>query len=325
MAGAKTLRRPSKANSLDLPAPNMTHTPTTPSPVIQCVPNFSEGRSRATLDAIVDSARAASTARIIDYSLDPDHNRAVVTLLGAPGEIRDAVLAAAHKAIETIDLRHHDGEHPRIGAVDVIPLVPIAGITLQECAEIACEIGQELSHRLDLPIYFYEHSARCEHRANLPDVRRGGFERLCELGMTGDRAPDCGPSAPHPSAGATVVGARNPLIAYNVNLRTTDLEIAREIVRSIRSGEADLTGVRSIAVWLASRSLVQVSTNITRPDLSSIQQVFTYVSEQAEKLGVAVAESEIIGAIRRRHLDGATPERIKAVSFKEEQIIDNWL
>lgn len=294
-------------------------------PVIQCVPNFSEGRRADVVESIVGAAREASSAKVIDYSSDPDHNRMVVTLLGGPNDIRRAVFAAAARAVELIDIRSHRGAHPRIGAVDVIPLVPIRNITMRECVDLSREIGRDIAENLQVPVYFYEQSAVLSHRTNLPDIRRGGYERLAEAGLQGDRAPDLGPAGVHPSAGAVVVGARGPLVAFNVNLDSRDIEIAQSIARKIRSGEAGLQGVRAIGVWLASKSKAQVSMNITRPDLSSMRDVYQFVEDEARGFGVQVAESEIIGALQRRFLAGASPQELKAAGFKESQLLDNWL
>jgi glutamate formiminotransferase len=287
------------------------------------VPNFSEGRDIKTAESIVAAVEAASTARIPDFSLDPDHNRMVLTLLGDPDEIRSAVFAAAARAVECIDLRKHIGEHPRIGAIDVVPLVPIRDIDVRDCVTISHVIGADLAERLNIPVFFYEHSAAT--RRNLPDIRRGGFERLQSLELTREWTPDLGPHAVHPSAGVTVVGARRPLVAYNVNLDTEDIEIAKSIVKKLRSGAARLEGVRSIAVRLASRHKVQVSMNVTKPNITPLKDVFSYVETEAGVLGIKNVESEIIGLVALDSLRGTSPERLNAVNFKESQILDNWL
>jgi glutamate formiminotransferase / 5-formyltetrahydrofolate cyclo-ligase len=294
-------------------------------PVVQCVPNFSEGRRPEVVESIVDAARNASSAHLIDYSSDADHNRMVITFLAPPGEIRDAVFAAAQQAVELIDMRAHTGVHPRIGAVDVVPVVPVAGITMDECIDLSYQIGNDIAHHLAVPVYFYEQSAKLSHRRNLADVRRGGYERLCALGMHGDRAPDLGPQHVHHTAGATVVGARGPLIAFNINLATTNLEVAKEIAGRIRSGEANLIGVKSIGVPLESASKVQVSMNITRPDLISLHSIYTFVQEAAGRFEIEIAESEIIGAVSERFLDGTSVQELKVAEFSGNQIIENWL
>lgn len=294
------------------------------SQIIQCVPNFSEGRNPAAVEAIVNAVRAVGSVGLIDYSYDPDHNRSVVTFLGGAEGVRAAAFAAVSKAAELIDMREHTGAHPCIGAADVIPVVPVKGITVQECVDLSYRIGSDVAG-LGIPVYFYERSAVLSHRTNLADVRRGGYERLAETGLEDDRAPDLGPSILHPTAGATVVGARAPLVAYNVNLDSEDMEVASAIVRKIRSGGAGLRGVKALSVWLASRSRVQVSMNVTQPDLMPIHRVFGFVEAEAGAYGVGVAESEVIGVVSRRWLDGASPEALKITGFKKSQILENWL
>ena len=293
-------------------------------PIIQCVPNFSEGRNTAVIDSIVGAAREASEAEVADYSFDPDHNRLVVTLLGTPDDIRRAVFVAVSRAVELIDMRSHAGAHPRIGAADVVPLVPVCGITMSECVDLSYEIGKDIAQKLNVPVYFYERSAVLSHRTNLADVRRGGYERLVSAGLEGDRAPDLGPARAHPTAGATVIGARGPLIAYNVNLQSQDIDIAEAIVRKIRSGEARLHGVKSMSVWLAAKSKVQVSMNVTRPDITPLRDVYRFVEAEACGLGVEVAESEIIGVVSRRFLDSTSLEELRADGFKDTQVFENW-
>lgn len=294
--------------------------------VIQSAVNFSEGQDAAVCEAIADASRRACDVCVADYSWDPDHNRMVLSLLGGPDEIRAAVFAAAKRAVELIDLREHGGAHPRLGAVDVIPLVPIRGITMHECVDLSRLIGLDVADGLGVPVYFYERSAIKSHRVNLHDVRKGGFERLVESGeLTGDHTPDLGPHKAHPTAGAVVIGARGPLIAYNINLDTQDMEIARVIVRRIRSGGSGLPGLKSMAVDLAAKSCAQVSMNVTRPDVTPLGEVFAYVAAQAKSLGVGIRESEIIGLVSRKHLEGASPEQLKAASFKNTQIIEHWL
>ncbi len=294
-------------------------------PIIQCVPNFSEGRDVRIVESIVDAARSASTARIADYSSDSDHNRMVLTLLGSPDEIRSAVYAAASEAVKLIDLRSHAGVHPRIGAVDVVPLVPVQGISMADCVQVSHEIGRDIADNLSVPVYFYERSATQASHTNLPDIRRGGFERLSESTLDGVREPDLGPNVVHPTAGATVVGARGFLVAYNINLGTDDLGVAKAIVKKIRSGEAGLEGVRSISVPLATRRMVQVSMNIIAPEVTSMSKVYAFVAAEASALGVERVESEVIGIVASRFLGGSTPAELNADQFLETQILDSWL
>lgn len=292
--------------------------------VIQCVPNFSEGRNPETIEAIADAIRSVEGVRLIDYSSDVDHNRSVYTILGGPEVIRAAVFAAVSVAVDRIDLREHAGGHPRIGAADVIPVVPLRGITMDECVRLSCLIGEDLA-ALGIPVYFYEQSAKHLHRSNLADLRRGGFERLCAEGLEGECAPDAGPCVLHPSAGATVVGSRGPLVAYNINLDSTDIGAAREIAWETRAGHSGLVGVKAIGVWLASRSIAQVSMNLTRPDLVPLKQVFEYVIARANERGIGIFESELIGAMPLKSLEGTTPEGLRLAGLKESQILENWL
>jgi glutamate formiminotransferase len=294
-------------------------------PVIQCVPNFSEGRDISIVRSIADAAANADGAMVVDYSSDADHNRMVLTLLGGPDEVRRSVIAAAGRAIESIDLRRHGGVHPRIGAVDVVPFVPVQGITMPECVELSREVGRVIAGAFGVPVFFYGESALRSDRVKLADLRRGGFERLLSDGMDGDRAPDLGPRRAHLTAGATAVGARFSLVAFNVILESDDLDVAKEIAKRLRSGDAGLSDVKSIGVRLASRGQVQVSMNITRPDKVSASDAFSYVQSQAAEHGIKVAESEFIGCIAKQFIGNLTPVEMKAHAFRESQILDTWL
>lgn len=254
-------------------------------PLIQCVPNFSAGRDAAAIEAIVDAVRQTPGVRLADWSADEDHNRLVVTFIGPPESVRAAALASAAAAIAQIDLRDHHGVHPRLGAIDVLPFVQLSDITLAECAALAQSVGAELAARHALPVFFYE--AASPQNYSLPFVRRSAFKAL---------APDLGPPAPHPTAGAVVVGARGPLIAYNVNLATSNLSIARAIARELRTLPL-LPGVRALGLRLPSRGLTQVSMNLTRPAETPLLAVFQYVELRAEELGTTAIESEVIGAL----------------------------
>jgi glutamate formiminotransferase / 5-formyltetrahydrofolate cyclo-ligase len=292
--------------------------------VIQSAVNFSEGRRPEVVAAIVDAARQASEVMVADYSADVDHNRMVVTFLGGPEDIRQAVFASAKVAVELIDLRLQKGAHPRIGAVDVVPLVPIQGITMDECVELSRLIGADFADKLGVPVCFYERSALSDRR-RLPEIRRGGFEALCGCDLTGERKPDLGPCRVHPAAGITVIGARGPLVAYNIDLETQDMEIARAIVRKIRSGEAGLAGVKSMAVWLAAQSRAQVSMNLTQPDVTPVCPVYEFVQSEARELGVEIAESEFIGLVSQRYLGSMSRDDLKAWHLKDTQILEHWV
>jgi glutamate formiminotransferase len=297
-------------------------------PVIQSAINFSEGRRAEVVEAIAEAGRGTPGVVLADCSADPDHNRMVASLLGGPEPVRHAALAMARVAVARIDLRRHTGAHPRIGAVDVVPVVPIRGVTMEECLEVAARIGQDFARELGLPVYFYERSARPGRRSALPEIRRGGFEGLFREPPAGPRVPDLGPAAPHPTAGAVVVGAREPLVACNVNLDTPDPTVAKRIAATIRR-ERDtrplLAGVRALGLFLPSRSRAQVSMNLTRPARTPLPAVFDCVRQEAARLAVNVYESEIIGLLPRHALGGEPPERILWRGFRQTQILEYWL
>jgi len=282
-------------------------------PLIQCVPNFSEGRDPEVIAAIVDAVRRTPGVRLADFSADTDHNRLVVTFVGPPDAVHAAALASAAAAIERIDLRAHQGVHPRLGAIDVLPFVPLSGITLAECAEIARSAGAALADSFGLPVFFYEAASPDAH--SLPFVRKSAFAAL---------APDCGPNISHPTAGPAVVGAREPLIAYNVNLAASDLSIARTIAREMRV-LPDLPGIRALGLRLPSRGITQVSMNLTRPAATPLLAVFQYVERRALKLGTSVTESEVIGALPGPTAFGTLADALHATSLKPGQVLlETW-
>lgn len=282
--------------------------------MIQCVPNFSEGRRPEIIGAIVQSVRETSGVRLADWSADRDHNRLVVTFIGPPEAVRNAAVAAASVAVETIDLRQHGGVHPRLGALDVLPFVPIADVTLAECADLARAVGRELAEKLALPVFLYE-AAADDGRA-LPTVRREAFRSL---------APDFGPSVPHPTAGAAVVGAREPLIAFNVNLATDNLKIAREIAREVRAGAAGTNGVRALGLRLQSRGLMQVSMNVTRPAQTSLLRLYAFVARRAQELGTEAVESEVVGALPGFVALDVLREALRMTTLQPSQVLwESW-
>ena len=296
-------------------------------PLIQSAINISEGRRPEILQAIVRAAESSGVT-VADWSADIDHNRMVITLLGDPTAIRHGALAVGRIAVEQIDLRGHSGAHPRMGAVDVVPVTPIQGITMEECVLLSKEIAEDFADKLGVPVYLYEKSARPGRRAALPAIRKGGFEGLFSGPLAGNRAPDVGPHQPHATAGVTVVGARSPLIAYNINLDSNQVSIARQIaaaIREQRDTNPALTGVRALGFWLASQKRAQVSLNLTRPDLTPMPAIFDFVREQAAQMSANVYESEIVGLAPRSALDGQSPERILWRDFRETQLVDLWL
>ena len=297
------------------------------SALYQCVPNFSEGRRPEVVAAIAAAIRSTPGARLIDHSADVDHNRCVMTILGDAEAVRQAALNAARIAVARIDMRTHQGVHPRAGALDVLPVVPIRNAGREEATALAHAIGVDLAQELALPVYFYEWSALPGKRNALPELRGRGFEAFAALSLSGERAPDLGLPAVHPTAGIAVVGARAPLVAYNIDLDTGDIRIARAIARRIRSERdtrRELTGVRALGFYLASRDIAQVSMNLTRPELTPLTAVFYYVLAAAHELGAGLLESEIIGVIPRASLL-YPPEDIAWNDYKPEQILEYWL
>jgi len=282
-------------------------------PLIQCVPNFSESRDPEVIAAIVEAVRQTPGVRLADWSADPDHNRLVVTFVGPPDAVHAAALASAAAAIARIDLRAHRGVHPRLGALDVLPFVPLSGVTLAECAEIARSAGAALAGRFGLPVFFYE--AASAGSRSLPEVRKSAFGTLW---------PDCGPSAPHPSAGAAVVGAREPLIAYNVNLATSNPSVARAIAREMRALPG-LPGIRALGLRLPSRGLTQVSMNLTLPAATPLLAVFRSVQRRAQELGTSAVESEVIGALPGPTAFGLLADALRFPAFQPGQVLwENW-
>lgn len=281
--------------------------------LVQCVPNFSEGRDTNTIAAIVGAVQDAPGVRLADWSADSDHNRLVVTFIGPPAPVRAAALAAAAIAIERIDLGSHQGVHPRLGALDVLPFVPLSGITLAGCAALAQDVGGELAARHALPVFLYE--AASPEARTLPAVRRHAF---------GVFVPDFGPTRPHPTAGASVVGARGPLIAYNIILATPDRKIARAIAGELR-GLPQLPGIRALGLPLPSRGLTQVSMNLTRPAETPLLAVFGYIQARAGALGTSVVEAEIIGAMPGPSAFAALAGALRMPALRPNQVLlENW-
>jgi glutamate formiminotransferase/formiminotetrahydrofolate cyclodeaminase len=294
--------------------------------LVECVPNFSEGRDAARVEAIVAAMKDGTGVWILDREMDPDHNRSVVTLAGEPEAVAEAVLRGVGRAAELIDLREHQGAHPRLGATDVVPFVPVQGITLEECVALAHRVGREIWERYRIPVYFYEAAALRADRVNLEDVRRGQFEGLREEVLRNpERAPDVGGPALHPSAGATIVGARKFLIAYNINLGTSDLSVARNIARAVRFSSGGLRFVKAMGVELTTRGIVQVSMNLTDFEQTPIYRVFELVRREAERYGVAVVGSEIVGLVPGRALEMAADFYLRLEHFQPEQIFERRL
>lgn len=260
--------------------------------------------------------------RLLDHSSDPAHNRSVLTLAGEPVAMRTAVLALFDVAVPSIDLRSHRGEHPRVGAVDVVPFVPIEGITMAECVALARETAFDVAARFGVPVFLYEAAATMPARANLEDIRRGEFEGLAEKMAAPEWIPDFGPSHPHPTAGATVVGARMPLIAYNINLATDRLDVAKRIAAAIRHSSGGFRYVKAMGVALDGRGIVQVSMNLTNYEKTPIFRVFEAVRREAARYGVSVLESEIVGLVPAAALVSTAEYFLQLEGFRSNQVLE---
>jgi glutamate formiminotransferase / 5-formyltetrahydrofolate cyclo-ligase len=294
-------------------------------PVIECVPNVSEGRRAEVVAAMVDAVRKTSSVRLLDYSSDHSHNRSVITMAGDAESLKSAVAALFEAALPRIDLRVHTGEHPRVGAVDVVPFIPIEGVTMQDCVELAKQTAAEVASRFQVPVYLYEEASSSPARKNLEDIRRGGFEGLAARMSSPEWAPDYGPTAPHPTAGASVIGARMPLIAYNINLATNRLEVAKKIAAAIRYSSGGFRYVKAMGVALEARGIVQVSINLTNYEKTPIFRVFDAVRQEAARHGVAVLESEIVGLVPAAALVGTAEHFLQLAAPVQDQILENRL
>jgi len=294
--------------------------------LIECVPNFSEGRDRKRIEGLVGAMSGVPGAWVLDLHTDPDHNRCVVTLAGEPQPVTEAALRGVAKAAESIDLRSHSGEHPRIGAIDVLPFVPIEGVNMEECVALAREAGREIWSRHRIPVYFYEEAALRPERKKLESVRSGEFEYLREeASRNPDRAPDIGGPGMHPSAGAVAVGARQFLVAYNINLDTPDVSVAKEIARAIRASSGGLPHVKAIGVELKHRALAQVSMNLTDFERTPIRVVFDAVRREAATRNCSIHSSEIVGLVPRKALEPDDVAYLRLEEFSPGKILENRL
>jgi len=294
--------------------------------LIECVPNFSEGRDPAKVEAIVASMSAVAGVWVLDREMDVDHNRCVVTLAGEPEAVAEAALRGVGKAMELIDLNHHTGAHPRVGAADVIPFIPVHGVTIEDCVALARRVGKEIWSRYRIPVFFYEAAATRPDRTNLENVRRGQFEGLRdELKRNHDRQPDIGEPKLHPTAGVTVVGARKFLIAYNVNLNTSDVSIANKIAKAIRYSSGGLRFVKSMGVELKARNLAQVSINLTDFEQTPMHRVYEMVKREAARYGAIPVGSEIVGLVPKKAIEMSADYFLQFENFSPQQIFENKL
>jgi glutamate formiminotransferase len=294
--------------------------------LIECVPNFSEGRDIARIDAILAAMHEVPGVYLLDRESDADHNRSVITLAGEPEAVAEAALRGVGKAAELIDLTKHTGAHPRMGATDVVPFIPIEGLALEDCVALAKKVGREIWERYRVPVYFYEAAAQRPERTNLENIRKGQFEGLREEVLRNpDRAPDIGEPRLHPTAGATVVGARKFLIAYNINLNTPDIEIAKRIGKNIRFSNGGLRYVKAMGVDLKARHLAQVSINMTDFEQTPLHRVFEMVKREAERYGVSIVGSEIVGLIPKRAIELTADFYLQLENFSPAQVLENRL
>jgi glutamate formiminotransferase len=294
--------------------------------MVECVPNFSEGRNVEVVDSLERAIGSVSGTMVLHRTSDVDHNRSVITFAGEAASVAESAFRATAAAQQLIDLRSHSGVHPRVGALDVLPFVPLEGSTLDDCIELAHRTGERIWRELAIPVYFYEAAARRPERRKLEDIRRGQFEGLCgQAPVDESREPDVGGPGLHPSAGAVIVGARTFLIAFNINLRTEDVGVAREIARCIRASSGGLPAVKALGLALPSRGLVQVSMNLTDFQQTGLETVFETVARLAAERGVDVEESELIGLTPRAAMERAAAGFLKLGSFDTQRVVENRL
>lgn len=290
--------------------------------IMECVPNFSEGRDLGKIEKIIEPFRARQGVKLLDYSNDEDHNRLVVTVVGEPEALKAALLEAVGQAVALIDLNLHSGQHPRMGAVDVIPFIPIKGCTMDEAIALSKEVGEQIATLYQVPVFLYEKSATAPHRENLAAVRKGEFEGMAEKIKLIEWQPDFGPAERHPTAGTVAVGARMPLVAYNVNLGTADLNIASDIARKIRFIGGGLRYCKAMGVELKERGIVQVSINMTDYTRTALYRAFELVKIEARRYGVPVVGSEIIGLVPMEALIDTASFYLGLENFSMNQVLE---
>lgn len=291
--------------------------------IVECVPNFSEGRNLEKIEKIVQPFRWQQGVKLLDYQRDEDHNRCVVTVVGEPEALKAAVLEAMGAAVAVIDMRTHRGQHPRMGAVDVVPFIPVKNITMKEAVELSRQVAESAAQKFDLPIFLYEETATAAHRRNLADIRKGQFEGMPEKIRLPEWKPDFGPVGIHPSAGVTAIGARMPLVAYNVNLGTSDLSIANDIARKIRHLSGGLRYCKALGIDLKDRGIVQVSINMTDYTKTALYRVFELIRIEARRWGVPVVGSEIVGLVPMGALVDTAAYYLQLENFKMDQVLES--
>ncbi len=291
--------------------------------IMECVPNFSEGRDLAKVERIVDAFRGKEGVKLLDYSSDKDHNRTVVTVIGEIEPLGDAVVEAIGIAAQLIDLTHHQGEHPRMGATDVVPFIPIKNCTVQEADALAKRVGKEVAERFQIPSFLYEKSATAPHRENLAAIRKGQFEGMFEKMKQPEWKPDFGPDAPHPTAGVFAVGARMPLVAFNVNLDTPNLQIAKDIAARVRHSSGGYAFIKALGVMLEERHIAQVSMNLTDYTHTAVYRAYEAVKMEARRYGVNVVGTEIIGMVPMAALIDCAEYYLQVENFSMKQVLEN--
>lgn len=298
---------------------------TTKQKLVESVPNFSEGRDPNKIEKIIEPFRRKEKVMLLDYSNDQDHNRMVVTIVGEPDPLKEAIVEAVGIAIDLVDLRTHRGEHPRMGAVDVIPFIPIKNVTMEEAAEISKEVAAEISKKYDLAVFLYEESATSPARKNLAAIRKGEFEGMAQKLRKPEWHPDFGQAKPHPTAGVTAVGARMPLVAFNVNLDTDSLDIANDIAKKVRHSSGGLRYCKAIGVELKDRGIVQVSMNMTDFTRTALYRSFELVKIEAARYGVKLVGSEIIGLVPMAALIDTAAYYLRLENFSMDQVLESRL
>lgn len=295
------------------------------SKLVECVPNFSEGRNKEVIESIVDEVRKTEGVKLLDYSSDKDHNRSVVTFLGAPEKVQEAAFKSIKKAAELIDMRNHKGAHPRMGATDVVPFIPIKDVTTEECVEISKKLGKKVGEELKIPVYLYEDAATSEERRNLAAIRKGQYEGFFEKIKQPEWKPDFGPCEMNVKSGATVIGARFPLVAYNVNLGTDNIEIANAIAKKIRYIGGGLRYVKAVGVKVTERNIVQVSMNLVNYEKTPIYAAQEMVRMEAKRYGVPVIGSEVIGLVPMKALIDCAEYYLQIENFGVSQVLESRL
>lgn len=293
--------------------------------LIQCVPNFSEGRDKRKIDKIVESFRNKDGVKLLDYGFDYDHNRLVVTAIGEPTKLKAAVKEAVSMAVSLINLNNHEGQHPRMGAVDVIPFIPIKNVTMDEAIAISKEVALEVAEENALPVFLYEQSASAKHRENLATIRKGGFEGMTKKMKDAEWQPDFGPKVPHPTAGCVAVGARMPLIAYNINLNTSDLDIAKSIAKKVRHIGGGLRFCKAMGVELKEKVTTQVSMNLTDYKRTTIYSAHEMVRMEAQRYGVSITGAEIVGLIPMEAITDVAEYYLSLEDFSINQVLETNL